>query len=224
MTDRVLEAFLRKHPELAKTMLAEASGMWMIATEDGRIHWANASFIRFIGYSMYEFALSSNNITWQDISAKDGTLVAEEAQLADCAAGNTAEYWIRKIYIPKGDAPVPVKLHVRRYPRDGSHEFFVIEITILDVSENATLLRQVVDKQREMRDVTTDTANETNSKLEKLIQLQILANARGFWAFVERMELQVAKRPKTVGVVLTAAVALVGGKQTITMWLEALIK
>lgn len=223
MSDRILDEFLAKHKELGRVMLSEASSMFLIATEDGRIHWANPSFLQFIGYSMWEFTKADGNVTWRHISLKDDSLEADEKAVADSAAGGSNEYWVGKSYIPKGKPPVPIKLHIRRYPKEGQHEFFVGEVTVLESSESGELLRKMNKSIDKMAEAHKGDSTETISNLEKIAALVEAGNQLGLGAFVRRMELLVEARPKLIGSVVLGIIAIIGGKDAIIKFLEAYV-
>ena len=101
-----------------KLMAQTSTSMYIASLPNGKILWANRSFLDWSKYTLHE----STSKNWKDISVKDDSL---EADLKELETLNEYEltYSVQKSFIPKGSAPNVGMLHVTRYPSTGEIEF-----------------------------------------------------------------------------------------------------
>jgi len=99
-------------------MAANSSAMYLVSLPNGKILWANRSFLDWSRYTLHEII----SMSWVDLSAKDEGLQADlgEVLLLD---QYSVSYSVQKRYIPKGSSPQLGNLHVTRYPPAGDIEF-----------------------------------------------------------------------------------------------------
>jgi hypothetical protein len=92
--------------------------MYIASKPDGRILWANKSFLEWSKYTQHELV----SRTWMDISVNDGSLEADLKEIESLNEYNTT-YSVQKSYLPKNSAPQLGTLYVTKYPATGPIEF-----------------------------------------------------------------------------------------------------
>lgn len=94
-----------------------------ITKADGSFLWVNPAFEDLVNYSSYE--LIEKGITWKEIT-DDDYLDEDQALVQDCVEGKRISYILYKTYKPKNDLPIPVQIHVLRWPLKGEVEYFFV--------------------------------------------------------------------------------------------------
>lgn len=101
-----------------KLMARNSTSMYLASTPDGKILWANRSFLDWSKYTLFELVTK----TWKEISLNDANLAADIKEL-ESLDDYTLSYSVQKSYIPKSSAPQLGMLHVTKYPPQGPIEF-----------------------------------------------------------------------------------------------------
>lgn len=104
--------------EVLEHALSQSPSCYLASALDGKIHWANQSFLNWMGYTLHELELR----TWMDISVRDENLEADLLAAKSLYEGQIQTYSVLKQYIPKQARPRWGYLHVTRYPQLGPIE------------------------------------------------------------------------------------------------------
>ncbi len=116
--------------EVLRAAILHSPSCFLFSTFDGRMLWANDSFLSWIGYTQSEI----QSRTWMEISVKDQNLEADLEAARRLADGYQQTYIVQKQYIPKNSRPKWGTLFVMRYPPMGdiSMAICVWEPMVLD--------------------------------------------------------------------------------------------
>lgn len=95
---------------------------FLVSGANGEIYYCNQSFEELLGYTLIELT----DLGWEKITSTDLTL--DQKLVGEIAHGDRVEYTLRKQYLSKNGTPIPVIIHVMRYPRDGEIEFYLVSV------------------------------------------------------------------------------------------------
>lgn len=158
-----IKPFLEKYPTLGAFLPGHAQTLMVFSDHEGRILWANESFLSWIGYTLSEFTRADKPITWKQITVPDASLDADIDMIGRAYRGEFDSYVIRKFYIPKNQSPQFVELFVRRFPPtgQGACELFVAEVMPL-FNGHARIAREYEETQQQL----VASLKEMNLKLD----------------------------------------------------------
>lgn len=181
--------------QVLETTLRHLECCILMSTADGKILWANDSFVDWSGYTLGELQA----LSWMDLSVRDGSLMADifESKQLD---GYQQRYSVRKQYIPKQSKPVWGTLNVLRYPALGDIQYCICTWHPLgDDSKEAYIL-------------ATEAIHKMSSELQKLSDALSAHVSQSLFesTIVSILKLGI-KYPKASWVVFVTLVAMVGG-------------
>ena len=161
-----------KHPELGEGVFRKSPLKKIISGADGEIYDANDAFCKFIGYSVYEFQRSNNPVKWTELTLPTEDLEADTHNVEMCLEGKQLSYRVRKHYIPKGETPVLVEIHVTRFPFDLSKPFEFFVVSVLDIEGKDRILleefTQITKKQTQIFENQTKSIEDIANELKIL--------------------------------------------------------
>jgi PAS domain S-box-containing protein len=191
---------------LLETTLRHLECCILMSTVEGKILWANDSFINWSGYTLGEL----QSMTWMDLSVRDGSLLADtfEAKQLD---GYQQEYRVRKQYIPKQQKPVWGTLNVLRYPAIGELKCCICT------------WHPIGDDSKEAYTLATEAIHKMSSELQKLSDALSAHMSQSLFesTIVSVLKLGI-KYPKTAWVVFVTMVVVIGGNAGFELLLKVM--
>lgn len=182
----------------------------MIATHpNGKIFAANTAFCREMAYTEPE--LTRDGVSWMSLSRADEDMEADRENLTRLVAGDVSEYALRKHYLPKGGAPVPVTIHVLRWPIQGEISCCLVTVTFMPESSR-TFQDSVMDSHRKLDRSLQELAYGLNVKLERLAgDLAASRNQTELDTFMLALTRLWSKYPRWVGFWLLVLLTFITG-------------
>ena len=119
-----MEEWLDSHPDALATYIRRSRIPHSFTLPDGRFLWANPAWEQMLDYSVVEL----QEISWRAVTASQSDAEYDSRMAKDLASEEPTRtsYEFRKSYLRKNGTPVPVVIHVQRFPETGPFRFFIV--------------------------------------------------------------------------------------------------
>lgn len=150
-------------PDLGNIWYDHSSNCKLLSGPQGQVFHANPAFLDFIKYTLTEFTREKDPVTWLDLTFIDSGYTADVEEASRIIRGESLEYKVNKFYIPKNSLPVPVRLHVQRYPKDPEKdfEFFIVDVTVIG-DQYSKLFKELYENQKSLERSMRSVASSLN--------------------------------------------------------------